>query len=109
MREYCTEASKYGDTKVDAGAGLHKVIVLLNPAANKRSAEKLFEKYCEPILHLGGLAVEIIKTDSEGHARKYVEELQVLPRAILVAGGDGTLSEAVTGMYTKFLLQLLTI
>lgn len=59
-----------------------------------------FDKYCAPILNLGGLSIDIVKTDSEGHARRYVEELDVLPQAILVAGGDGTLSEIVTGKWT---------
>lgn len=49
------------------------------------------------MLNLGGLCIDIVKTDSEGHARRYVEELDTLPQAILVAGGDGTLSEIVTG------------
>lgn len=56
-----------------------------------------FEKYCAPILNLGGLCIDIVKTDSEGHARRYVEELDALPHAIVCAGGDGTLSEIVTG------------
>lgn len=42
-----------------------------------------------------------MKTDSEGHARRYVEELETLPSAILCAGGDGTLSEIVTGRRKK--------
>lgn len=56
-----------------------------------------FEKYCAPILHLAGIAIEVIKTDSEGHARRHIEELESLPDSILVAGGDGTLSETITG------------
>lgn len=40
-------------------------------------------------------------TDSEGHARRYVEELEVLPDALLIAGGDGTVSEAVTGFLRR--------
>lgn len=38
-----------------------------------------------------------MKTDSEGYARRYVEELDTLPHAILCGGGDGTLAEIVTG------------
>lgn len=56
-----------------------------------------YEKYCAPILNVGGLSIDIFKTDSEGHARRYVEELDVLPHAILCGGGDGTLAEIVTG------------
>lgn len=58
-----------------------------------------YDDYCAPILHLGGLLVDVVKTDSEGHARRYIEELETLPETILCAGGDGTLSEVVTGEY----------
>lgn len=42
-----------------------------------------------------------MKTESEAHARTYVEQLDTLPQAILCAGGDGTLSEIVTGEIHK--------
>lgn len=58
-----------------------------------------FEKYCAPILNVGGLSIDIVKTDSEGHARRYIEELDVLPHSILCGGGDGTLAEIVTGEF----------
>jgi acylglycerol kinase len=60
-----------------------------------------FAKYCEPILFLSGLAIDIVKTDSEGHARRYIEGLQQLPDALIIAGGDGTLSEAITGLMRR--------
>lgn len=60
-----------------------------------------FDDYCAPILHCAGVAVEVVHTDSEGHARRYVEELDVLPDALLIAGGDGTVSEAVTGFLRR--------
>lgn len=40
-------------------------------------------------------------TDSEGHARRYLEQLEKIPDAILIAGGDGTVSEAVTGFLRR--------
>ncbi|XP_058462101.1 acylglycerol kinase, mitochondrial [Malaya genurostris] len=98
MRYYCTEAAKYGDVQIAANQPLQKVLILLNPAANKKSSEDDFHDYCEPILHLAGFEVDVVKTDSEGHARRYVEELNSLPDAILVAGGDGTVSETVSGL-----------
>ncbi|XP_062552255.1 acylglycerol kinase, mitochondrial [Armigeres subalbatus] len=98
MRHYCTEASKYGEVVVGSTQRLQKVLVLLNPAANRKSCEEDFHDYCEPILHLAGFEVEIVKTDSEGHARRYLEELAKLPDAIVVAGGDGTVSEVVSGL-----------
>uniref|UniRef100_A0A182ITG8 Acylglycerol kinase, mitochondrial n=1 Tax=Anopheles atroparvus TaxID=41427 RepID=A0A182ITG8_ANOAO len=98
MRHYCTEASRYGDVKIGHNQRPPKVLVLLNPAANRKSSEEDFHNYCEPILHLAGFEVDVVKTDSEGHARRYVEELAALPDALIVGGGDGTLSEAVSGM-----------
>ncbi|XP_055378965.1 acylglycerol kinase, mitochondrial, partial [Condylostylus longicornis] len=102
MRGYCEEALKYGDTIIGPITPPKKLLVLLNPAADKRSAEKNFQNYCEPILHLAGYLVEIVQTDSVGHARRYVEEeLKKLPDAIIVAGGDGTISETITGLLRR--------
>uniref|UniRef100_A0A182RFH6 Acylglycerol kinase, mitochondrial n=1 Tax=Anopheles funestus TaxID=62324 RepID=A0A182RFH6_ANOFN len=98
MRYYCTEASRYGDVKIGLNQRPPKVLVLLNPAANRKSSEEDFHEYCEPILHLAGFEVDVVKTDSEGHARRYVEELANLPDALIVGGGDGTLSETISGM-----------
>lgn len=62
-----------------------------------------FDEYCAPILHLAGIPIDVVKTDSEGHARRYIEDLESLPETILVAGGDGTVSEAVTGKFSQLL------
>ncbi|XP_011186598.2 acylglycerol kinase, mitochondrial [Zeugodacus cucurbitae] len=77
------------------------VLVVLNPAANKRKAEKMFKEYCEPILHLSGYNVDIIKTTQEGHVKTWLNEMTVRPHAIVVAGGDGTASEVVTGLLRR--------
>lgn len=50
---------------------------------------------------MAGIKVDVVKTDSEGHARRYIEELDSLPDAILVAGGDGTISEAISGLLRR--------
>lgn len=102
MRSVCAEAKTYGDQLLPDGANNRRVIVILNPTADKRSAEKKFQKYCGPILFLSGIRVDIVKTESEGFARNYIEtEIAELPDAILVAGGDGTLSEAVSGLMRR--------
>lgn len=127
MTKYCQEAVQYGEVPHPASKPFNKVLVILNPVADKRAGAKTvcslgyryryvyleynnihrhslyylisfqFEAYCAPLLHLAGIKIEVVKTDSVGHARRYIEELDVLPDAILVASGDGTLSEAVTG------------
>lgn len=54
---------------------------------------------------MAGIAFEVIKTDSEGHARRYIEDLESLPDSIVVAGGDGTISETITGIHFRFCLS----
>lgn len=52
-------------------------------------------------MNLGGFTVDIVRTDSEGHAKRYIEQLEKLPDALLIAGGDGTVSEVVTGLLRR--------
>ncbi|XP_073989808.1 acylglycerol kinase-like protein Mulk isoform X2 [Rhodnius prolixus] len=92
MRAYCEEAVKYGDTPAIIGQP-RKITVVLNPAANKRKAKKLFEKYCAPILYLSGAYVSIVETEREGHAREIIDKIDPNTSAVVIAGGDGTLSE----------------
>lgn len=96
MRAACKEASKYGDYTLPIDQNPTMVTVILNPVANKRKAKQDYEKYCEPLLHLAGLQVSVIQTASEGNAKEIVETLRGT-EAIVVAGGDGTLSETITG------------
>lgn len=100
MRQYCLEARKLGDESIPVDANPRSVTVILNPTANRRKAVKQFEKYCAPILHLAGICVDVLQTESEGHARTLVENLKKTD-AIIVAGGDGTVSEVVTGLFRR--------
>lgn len=102
MRRACTEAAVHGNELLPPDANNRRVVVILNPTANKRSAESAFDKYCAPVLHLAGIRVDVVKTESEGFARSYVEsQMDEFPDAILVAGGDGTLMEVVTGVLRR--------
>ena len=67
-----------------------------------RKAKKLFQNYCEPLLHLAGIAVTVIQTESENEARKIIMNLNTPTDAIIVAGGDGTLSDVLTGLVRKY-------
>ena len=93
MKEYCHLASKYGDVVQPVAKPFRHVTVILNPASNKRKAKNLFEKYCAPLLHLAGLAVNIVTTEYAGQAKDIFEKLNSETDVIVVAGGDGTLSE----------------
>ncbi|XP_063240936.1 acylglycerol kinase, mitochondrial [Bacillus rossius redtenbacheri] len=101
MREYCQEAVKYGEQPAPLGSKLRQIIVILNPAANKRKAKANFEKFCGPLLYLAGISVTVVQTESEGQARGLVENLDQAVDAIVVAGGDGTVSEVVTGLLRR--------
>ncbi|KAI4462505.1 sphingosine kinase [Holotrichia oblita] len=96
MRIYCEKAVRYGKQPLKNDSLPRNVTVILNPNANKRKAARNFEKYCAPILNLAGICVDIIQTDSEGHAKTIMNDLAPTD-AVVVAGGDGTLSEVITG------------
>lgn len=100
MRTYCQKAAAFGREPLAPHMKARHVTVILNPNANKRKATDDFEKFCAPLFHLAGIFVEIIKTESEGHAKTLIEDLNGTD-AIIVAGGDGTLSEVVTGLMRK--------
>lgn len=48
------------------------------------------------------MQVTIIQTQSENQARNLVANLNIPTDMIVVAGGDGTLSDVVTGMMRKY-------
>ncbi|XP_014471802.1 PREDICTED: acylglycerol kinase, mitochondrial [Dinoponera quadriceps] len=102
MQQYCKEAARYGDAPCPTNVKPRHVAVILNPAAKKRKAKKLFDKYCVPLLHLAGIAVTIIDIQSGSHARNTIINLETPMDAIIVAGGDGTLSDVVTGLIRKY-------
>ncbi|XP_035728733.1 acylglycerol kinase, mitochondrial-like isoform X3 [Vespa mandarinia] len=89
MRQYCEDIVKYGDEPCPTTMKPRHVTVILNPAAKNRKAKKLFKDYCEPLLHLAGIAVTIVQTESTSHTRSVVENLDTPTDAIIVAGGDG--------------------
>ncbi len=74
----------------------YHVTVVLNPAACGGKGRARFESYCAPLLHLAGIKVSVIRTEGEGQAKDIMEVIKDCD-AVLLAGGDGTLMEAVTG------------
>lgn len=60
----------------------------------------MFEKYAAPILNLAGMKVSVVKTEHEGQARALMEVMDNTD-AVIIAGGDGTVLEAVTGLLRR--------
>ena len=101
MRELCQEALSYGSGAIrGADTPLYRVTVILNPVASGGKARKLYEKYSAPLLNLAGMKVSVIRTESDGQA-KDITEIVSDADAVLVAGGDGTVMEAVTGLLKR--------
>lgn len=50
---------------------------------------------------MAGYSVDVIKTKHIGHAKAIMETLHQLPDVVVVAGGDGTSSEVVTGLIRR--------
>ncbi|XP_043565323.1 acylglycerol kinase, mitochondrial [Chiloscyllium plagiosum] len=99
-RAACQQAEEYGNQLLPISAKVKKATVFLNPAACKGKARNLFEKNAAPILHLAGLDVTVVKTDYEGQAKKLLELMENTDM-IIVAGGDGTLQEVITGLLRR--------
>ena len=73
------------------------VAIFLAPLGKGRAR---FEKYCAPLLHLAGIKVSVMRTEGEGQAKDILEIVKDCD-AVLIAGGDGTLMEAVTGFMRR--------
>ncbi|KAM3833697.1 acylglycerol kinase, mitochondrial isoform 2-T2 [Vipera latastei] len=99
-RAACQEAQVWGNQIIPSNMQIKKATVFLNPAACKGKARTLFEKNAAPILHLSGLDVTVVKTDYEGQAKKLLELMENTDM-IIIAGGDGTVQEVITGLLRR--------
>lgn len=100
MRELCEEAMSYGEMSRPLGEPDRHITVLLNPAAQDGKSKAMFDKYCAPLLHLAGLKVAVARTEHEGQARDLMAIMEKTS-GVVVAGGDGTLAEVLTGLLRR--------
>ena len=75
-----------------------RAIVIVNPVGGKGKAKKVLEKILVPLCKQANVKLEIKHTTHAGHAIQIAQE-QSLEQvdALCAIGGDGTLSELVTG------------
>ncbi|OQR67776.1 acylglycerol kinase [Tropilaelaps mercedesae] len=98
MRAYCHEAQKFGELICPQGTAPRHVTVLLNPRT--KGSKNLYEDYAAPLLHLAGMKVSLFRTEHAGQATELMKIMDNTD-AVIVSGGDGTVSEAVTGLLNR--------
>lgn len=100
MRAYCQEAKNYGEMSLPANDKARHITVILNPKAKNGKGKALFQDYAAPLFYLAGMKVSIFQTDEEGQAKDLMEVMDNTD-AVVVAGGNGTLHEVVTGLLRR--------
>jgi len=77
-----------------------RVTVFFNPAACKGKSSRLYKKNAEPVLHLSGCEVKIVRLEYEGEAKQLMSVIEDVDM-IVAAGGDGTVNEIITGLLRR--------
>jgi len=81
-----------------AGPYAGRTLIILNPAAGQESPARL-RRLIGGAFAARGAAFDLAETEHRGHAIELAREAAALGyRAVCVAGGDGTLAEAATGL-----------
>nr|DAD36062.1 TPA_asm: hypothetical protein HUJ06_006702 [Nelumbo nucifera] len=80
-----------------------RILVILNPRSGHGRSSKVFHSKVEPIFKLAGFKMEVVKTQSAGHARKLASsvELSTCPDGIICVGGDGIVNEVLNGLLSR--------
>ena len=76
---------------------MKKALMILNPKAGKSRAKTSLYVWVET-LSRAGYAVDVVMTQKAGHATEATVSMASSHDMIVVAGGDGTLNEVVTGL-----------
>lgn len=74
---------------------MKKCYIIYNPESGRKKS-KLNTDICKTILNENEYEVEFLETHAKGDAKKYLKEIKYAD-LVIVAGGDGTLNEAVSG------------
>ncbi len=80
-------------------APLRQAVLVLNPASGTHEADRTEQEIVDR-LSLAGVETEVRRTEGEGDARRWANELAAAGEIdlLLVAGGDGTVREGVSGL-----------
>lgn len=98
MKTSCRRAALLGDQVLkNPQAQPRHVTVILNPVAGKRKSKKLYNKWVEPLLHLAGIKVSLVETQSPNQAYELMKIMSNCD-GVAIVGGDGTVHEAINGL-----------
>ncbi|UJR22475.1 hypothetical protein I4U23_025529 [Adineta vaga] len=111
---YCRQASILGSQTFPSMNRLNRVAVLLNGKANNGKAKSLYDKTIFPLLHLIGLDVRVYRVDTITDPNGLTDLLtnKIEPNeisALMIVGGDGTLSELTPYLLESTVLENLPI
>lgn len=113
-RFYCQQAALLGSQMHASMSRLNRVAVLLNGRANNGKAKSIYDKTIFPLLHLIGVDVRVYSMDSAKDSEDLKELLtkKIEPEelnALVIVGGDGTLSELTPHLLQSTVLEKLPI
>jgi acylglycerol kinase len=111
---YCGQLAIIGSQKYPSMSRLSRIAVLLNGKANNGKAKSIYDKTIFPLLHLTGLDVRVYRLDSitEPDGLKDLLTNKIEPNelsALVIVGGDGTLSELTPYFLQSTVLENLPI
>ncbi|GLJ56160.1 hypothetical protein SUGI_1205580 [Cryptomeria japonica] len=79
------------------------MLVILNPRSGRGRSSKVFYNKVHPIFQLAGFKLEVVETESAGHARTLASkvDLSKFPDGIICVGGDGIINEVLNGLINR--------
>ena len=94
-------ARKLGASGSISGKQRHLTVVY-NPVSGQGLAKTVVLKTVVPILTMANVKHTIIPTQYQGHCRELVRDLDIARTdGLLICGGDGLVSEAITGLMNR--------
>ena len=111
---YCRQASLLGSQIAPSGTRLNRLAVLLNGKANNGKAKSVYDKTIFPLLHLIGVDARVYRLDTIKDPDDLNDLLtnKIEPNelnALMIVGGDGTLSELTPHLIKSDILGNLPI
>lgn len=97
-RRILQEALRIGRSQRTSGRPRH-VTIIYNPVSGAGKAKKNVDLTLVPVLEICGISFKITATTHRGHAREIASTFDYKKTdGLVVAGGDGLVSEVITGL-----------